>query len=516
MTNSSYYIIYIKRYNMPKKHTLQHVQETFKSKGFVLVSEEYIPGDLLEYKCNNGHTHNRRFDKFLIRPICKECNKEVTKRKNEEKRQAKALLPKKSLKGVPRKFSLDFVKKHMEEQGCKLLSTAYTSDREKLKFVCICGKEGATSFNSFYHAKSRCNNQECIQQRMQKAMLAKYGVSNPMHSNTIKTKLAETNKKKYGVENVFSNKDIQKKIRITNKKKYGFIHANQNIDVKDKIAATNLQRYGAENVFASTQIQNRIKENNFKTFGVEWNGQRADVKQKIKNVFIYKYGTACPMNASDIRKRIMQECMAKYGVKYHVNRADVIAKRLKTTLKRYGVETSLASENVRKKMYETIMRKYGVHYISQNPEIRKKAKATNFKIYGVEHAMQNTIVAEKSLHASKRYKNFVLPSRKIIKLQGYECIILETLLRNYSEQQIFTNRRDMPEIWYIDNNGQYHRYFPDMYIPCDNKVVEVKSVYTYQQNKEMYYKKRKACLYLGFEFESYILDHKHNRLYMHI
>jgi hypothetical protein len=547
---------------MPKKHTLEHVQETFKSKGFVLVSKEYIPDSILEYVCENGHTLLKRFNKFMIRPICKECNKEATKAKNEEKKQARALLPKPSLKGIPKKFNVEFVKSYMEEQGCKLLSTAYTSDREKLKFVCICGKEAKQNFNAFYHAKSRCNNQECIQQRMKKAMVTKYGVSNSMHSDTIKTKLAETNKKKYGVENVFASDIIKEKIRCTNRQKYGVESAAQNSEIKNKMKKTNLERYGSENPFASSIVQKKMKLDNLNKYGVEWTGQRLDVKRKIRQTFLDKYGVTCPINAPEIKKRIKKRCLEEYGVEHHAQREDVIERRKKTNVKRYGVEQVLSSSTIRAKINKTIMTKYGVtnpflnpmirakinetmlkrygcksalqnlevykrlaltnikrygmSSLFKHPIIRAKARFTNLSKYGVEHVMQNAEIAEKAANTSRKFKNYILPSGKVIKIQGYEDIVLNELLTAYTEEKIVTTRSAMPEIWYIDNNGQYHRYFPDMYIPCDNKVVEVKSVYTYQQNKEMFHKKRKACLCLGFEFESYILDHKHNRLYMHI
>jgi predicted AAA+ superfamily ATPase len=105
----------------------------------------------------------------------------------------------------------------------------------------------------------------------------------------------------------------------------------------------------------------------------------------------------------------------------------------------------------------------------------------------------------------------------MVKIQGYEDIVLEKLLRKYDENDILIQRTEMPELWYIDDNGKYHRYFPDFYIPSKNLVIEVKSIYTYKQDTITYHKKRKACLYAGFCFENYMYKSRiHDRVHMHI
>ena len=35
----------------------------------------------------------------------------------------------------------------------------------------------------------------------------------------------------------------------------------------------------------------------------------------------------------------------------------------------------------------------------------------------------------------------------------------------------------MPAIWYEMDNIK-HRYYPDIFIPCENRIIEVKSTYT--------------------------------------
>ena len=54
-------------------------------------------------------------------------------------------------------------------------------------------------------------------------------------------------------------------------------------------------------------------------------------------------------------------------------------------------------------------------------------------------------------------------------------------------------------------NGNTHRYFPDIYIKSINTIIEVKSVWTYEQQKERNLMKEKACLKQGYNFEFIIL-----------
>jgi hypothetical protein len=52
--------------------------------------------------------------------------------------------------------------------------------------------------------------------------------------------------------------------------------------------------------------------------------------------------------------------------------------------------------------------------------------------------------------------------------------------------------------------------FPDIYIKSLNKIIEVKSDYVYIKELQKNIIKKKACLYLGYNFEFWIFDGKHN------
>jgi hypothetical protein len=488
---------------MPAKLTYDDVSKSFGTKGYKLVSDEYVSSTTpLMYKCNNGHMHTRTYKYFSKGLPCLECQKDATQKKNDKRREEQVAKPRKSTRGIPRKFSTEFVRDYMKHQGCTLVTNEYTTDRVKLTFVCVCGREAEQNFNRFYHAKSRCNNADCIKKRMEASMLDEHGVTNAMYNTAIKNKLAKTNVQKYGVENVFANTNIKVKIRESNMLKYGVEYASQNSDVKEKMAKTNMLKYGSTNPFGSHIIQERIKVNNMAKYGVEWNGQRDDVKRKIQATFLDKYGSKCPLNSPEMQEKIKRDCFDRYGVEYHGSREDVISKRKRTILDKYGVESTLSLPEF---------------HSNGNPQIKAKIEATMMVKYGTEHHMQNAIIAQKALHNSMKARPFCFPSGDVRKVQGYEDKVLEMLLKVYDEKEIFTKRTDMPEIWYIDEDAKYHRYYPDMYIPKDNLVIEVKSIYTYRKDTRAYHKKRKACLYAGLRFRNYMFkSRKHDRVCMHI
>lgn len=70
----------------------------------------------------------------------------------------------------------------------------------------------------------------------------------------------------------------------------------------------------------------------------------------------------------------------------------------------------------------------------------------------------------------------------------------------------------MPELWY-NYESKNRRYYADIFIPKENKIIEVKSKWTFSVKKEQHYQKRKSCLDNGFNFEFWIFNDKDNTFY---
>ncbi|HRW21387.1 MAG TPA: hypothetical protein P5509_05395, partial [Bacteroidales bacterium] len=100
---------------------------------------------------------------------------------------------------------------------------------------------------------------------------------------------------------------------------------------------------------------------------------------------------------------------------------------------------------------------------------------------------QNAEYAKTRFKKYKAYKKFELPSGRIIKLQGYEPIVMNELLQTYSEDDIICEVKNInKEIGKILYNykGAERRYYPDFYIKSTNTIIEVKSNWTFEQHKE--------------------------------
>jgi hypothetical protein len=103
-----------------------------------------------------------------------------------------------------------------------------------------------------------------------------------------------------------------------------------------------------------------------------------------------------------------------------------------------------------------------------------------------------------------------MPSGIIRKVQGYEPYALDELVKQYTEEQIKTDRKDVPRITYdIENNKHY--YFPDIYIPEEKYIIEVKSTWTYKCKTDNIKQKAEAVKKLGYKYEIWVYDNKKNK-----
>jgi hypothetical protein len=163
---------------------------------------------------------------------------------------------------------------------------------------------------------------------------------------------------------------------------------------------------------------------------------------------------------------------------------------------------------------QTNLIKYGNKSPTGNHIIKQKVIQTNLEKYGVPHHSQNPIVAENMLNNSYNKKEYIMPSGNILYLQGYEPFMLDYLLmiENIDEDNIFTKRNEVPEIWYNDINGKKRRHFVDIFIPSQNKCIEVKSTWTFKKQKDTIFLKQNAAKDLEYLYEIWIYDMKGNKV----
>lgn len=117
---------------------------------------------------------------------------------------------------------------------------------------------------------------------------------------------------------------------------------------------------------------------------------------------------------------------------------------------------------------------------------------------------ERNLIFQKSKKNSYLNKEYILPSGRIIQLRGHEPKAMDELLKIYNEKDILTQNDLMPIISYIKPNGRKAKYFPDIYIPTDNLIIEVKSLWTYSGTPEhltINLLKEQATIAAGYKFK---------------
>jgi hypothetical protein len=129
------------------------------------------------------------------------------------------------------------------------------------------------------------------------------------------------------------------------------------------------------------------------------------------------------------------------------------------------------------------------------------------KRYGVKYTSQAKLPSK-----SFRFKKYIYPCGKVSFIQGYEPFALDDLIKEgHNSSDIITCRSKVPDIWYVGKDGKKHRYFVDIYIPKLNKMIEVKSTYTYNKYNENVFLKAEECVNQGYNYEIWIYDHNKNK-----
>jgi hypothetical protein len=245
-----------------------------------------------------------------------------------------------------------------------------------------------------------------------------------------------------------------------------------------------IDTYGASHPMLVPEFKNKQEETMIANYGVSHNSHNPNTIQKRKDTLIEHFGVPHHFQLPEKIEERRETCRKNFGVDHHLQRDVILAKQRKTNLEKRGVEYSL-----------------------QSKEVRAKGVATNLLIYGVEHPSQNQEVMERTQKNAKKYKEFKMPSGEIRMVQGYEPFALTDLLKVYTEEQIKTDRKDVPRIQYeVEGKKRYH--FPDIFIPHEKKIVEVKSTWTYKCKTDNIQNKKKTAEEQGFLYEIWCYDKK--------
>ena len=176
-----------------------------------------------------------------------------------------------------------------------------------------------------------------------------------------------------------------------------------------------------------------------------------------------------------------------------------------TNLARYGFINTGSLQSVKDKIQNTYKEKFGMHP-KKTKGVQDKWKATCLEKYG-GHPNQNLDVQIKSEANSFHYKDYMLPSGNVIKYQGYENTALDELIQLYEEEDIGIGRSNVPTIEYHVGNVK-HVYFPDLFIKSENKIIEVKSLWTITLTRGNVEEKALATIAAGYKYEIWVYSDK--------
>lgn len=366
--------------------------------------------------------------------------------------------------------------------------------------------------------KMTCTNQICQNtykhQETQKALLKKYGVTNPSqlpnHIEKVKAtnlmkygtetynnpeKYKETILLRYGVDNPTQIPGVMEKRRLTSLERYGTEYPIQSQLVKDKIEKTNLERYGVSCPFSVPEIHQKGQENIIARHGGIGFGSPV-TSEKIIETMIDMYGTQYAQQNGEIRTRTNETNIERYGTKSTLNNPQIMLERhgvsstshspeivekqkvnrKKNLLKKYGVENVSQLSWVQDIIKFNNVLKYGVTNTTKLPITRQKMAQTLFEKYGVYNPMHSEELRTRQLDSVMSSDAFT--PKKYTKSDGTAVYYQSTPEFNYIQEcennNIFI--QNGPVIPYILNNKKSY-YHVDFYIRMDTGeefLIEIK------------------------------------------
>ena len=480
-------------------------------------------------KCGNDATKTFKNIALFGGALCENCTKIDRSKKIEKKKS-------------------DFNKILLDEIICKYGATKI-KEYEKLyketvvTFLCACGAEGSKSLKSIVKCGALCKNCTEINKskKREETNIEKYGVAHSTQNKEIKEKTLNTIREKFGVDNVFQSKEIKEKILNTIRERFGVDNPGQNKEIKEKILNTVRERFGVDNPGQNKEIREKMKNTTKERFGVDHALQNDDIKEKAKKTIQEKYGVDSPSQNTEIKEKMKNTVRKNFGVDHPAQNKEISEKIATTNKEKYGTTCPLQNDEIKEKTKKTIREKYGVDNVFQNAEIKEtikntvkekfgvdsifqsdeikeKIKNTMQERYGVDHPSQNAKIHSKMMKSSYSHKDYRLPSGKILSIQGYEHFGFDELIQkeNIAEKDIENSHENVPEIWYYDEQEKKHRHFVDIFIPSQNRCIEIKSPWTIKSQKDNIFLKQDAAKSMGYKYEIWVYNAKGVKVECHV
>ena len=174
-----------------------------------------------------------------------------------------------------------------------------------------------------------------------------------------------------------------------------------------------------------------------------------------------------------------------------------------------------------------MIEKYGTKHALRNQDILDKMTDDNKIKYGVKYQMQRQEIFNKQQKSAFEFNDYTLPNGNVIQIQGYEHFAYDILINKYDDEDLFNGYNTRPIIEYKyseedsdfsnskedseksekSNHRKMHKYYPDIFIPSVNKIIEVKSDYTFYKDMEKNLIKLQTCIDQKYDAEIWIINH---------
>lgn len=425
----------------------KHIVERLDELGFRLIDfqrSESNSGLIVKYACvcgNKSSTDFRNLKKKTRQAHCIKCQNDKNKSLYSE------------------------ISKNFSDRGCVLLTpqSDYKNNKQLLDFKCICGNDSKIVLHDLVRGRLCIN---CKSDRSRQTSMEKYGTDNPSKCEEIKKKIVETMKEKHGVE-----------------------YAQQHPAIRAKTDTTCMEKYGYKRAFLRPETFEKIRATHLKKYGVEFPLQSQEIQDKISLVFQATMGASRPF----LSESFLQKMKEKYGHEWFC----CTDRYKEIMLEKYGVENYIQSDHCK----EMMMEKYGSEYFIQS----NRYKEIMMDKYGAESPMQCPELFRLAQKSSYCRRSYICPDGKTFMVLGYEDKALDELFREEEIDVIYAGEDErIPIFSYIDKAGKEHKYYPDIYIPDQNRIIEVKSIYTYNRDrKKTLYKALKVSEDHLFELRLY-------------
>lgn len=238
----------------------------------------------------------------------------------------------------------------------------------------------------------------------------------------------------------------------------------------------------------------------------------------------------------EINARRRATSREKYGVDF-VGQDSAVKAKIAESNKRIVDNSGLTSKELQqKKARKTKIERYGDEFYNNNEQISKSKqrhdverkneitelrRATCMKKYGVPNHLMRPEMKSKNASANASLKTAILPSGKEISYQGFEFLAIKHLLSSGYEEDDFLlsnphsrSLNAIPFFEYLNLNNSRLRYYPDIFIPSENRIIEVKSRWWYDANGRAGYESRiennrrkaEAAKAAGYHFEFWVFN----------